>query len=180
MFWFLNKYFMVPIFRLGLGPLIVNPLSGYIMVLKTVGRKSGAIRYAPVNYAIRNGNVYCISGGGRSSDWYKNALAHPQLELLLPSGALFGSIEEVTDLDERRVALRLILQNAGFAGFFEGFNPFTISDEQLVKKCESFPVLRIRPVGVANGAFDPGGWSWVFWLAVGIALIVALAVTLLG
>jgi deazaflavin-dependent oxidoreductase (nitroreductase family) len=179
MFWFLNKYFMVPIFRLGLGPLMVNPFSGYIMVLKTVGRKSGVIRYAPVNYAIRHGSVYCISGGGRSSDWYKNAMAHPELEVLLPAGAVFGTVAEVTDPVERCILLRSILKNAGFAGFLEGFNPYAISDEQLVLKCESLPVLRIRPAGVANGAFDPGGWSWTFWLAVGIAFTVALVATLL-
>lgn len=38
-FWFLNKFFMVPMFRLGFGPFFGNPLSGYIMVLKAIGRK---------------------------------------------------------------------------------------------------------------------------------------------
>ncbi len=49
-FWFLNTFFMVPLFRLGLGPFFGNPLSGYIMVLKAIGRKSGKVRYTPVNY----------------------------------------------------------------------------------------------------------------------------------
>ena len=40
-FRFLNKFFMVPMFRLGFGPFFGNPLSGYIMVLKIVGRKTG-------------------------------------------------------------------------------------------------------------------------------------------
>lgn len=64
-FWYLNRYLMVPMFRLGLGPVIGNPLSGYIMVIKTSGRKSGITRYSPVNYAILNGSVYCLSGYGR-------------------------------------------------------------------------------------------------------------------
>ena len=34
----LNRFFMVPMFRLGLGPFMGNPLSGYIMVIRTVGR----------------------------------------------------------------------------------------------------------------------------------------------
>ena len=48
-FWFLNKFFMVPLFRLGLGVFIVNPLTGYIMTLKTKGRKTSKTRYTPVN-----------------------------------------------------------------------------------------------------------------------------------
>ena len=54
----LNRFFMVPMFRLGLGPFMGNPLSGYIMVIRTVGRKSGKIRYAPVNYVIHKGDIW--------------------------------------------------------------------------------------------------------------------------
>lgn len=65
-FWFLNKFFMVPMFRLGWGGLRANPFSGYIMVLKVIGRKSGKQRPTPVNYAIHQGSIWCISGGGKS------------------------------------------------------------------------------------------------------------------
>ena len=74
-FWYLNRYFMVPMFRLGLGPLMGNPFSGYIMVIKTSGRKSGLTRYAPVNYAILNGSVYCLSGWGHL--WIGTATCSP-------------------------------------------------------------------------------------------------------
>ena len=167
----LNKFFMVPMFRLGLGSLLGNPLSGYIMVLKVVGRKSGRIRYTPVNYAIRNGNIYCISGGGQSSDWFRNLKANPQIEVILPAGPIFGYVEEVSDADERRNVIRQVLQNAGFAGFLEGYNPFTISDEELFSKSADLPVLRIRPIGIGSGAFDPGGWVWVWLFVITLAII---------
>ena len=170
-FWFINKFFMVPMFRLGLGPFFGNPLSGYIMVLKVVGRKSGKIRYAPVNYAIQNGNIYCISGGRQSSDWFRNLQANPQVELILPSVAIFGSVEEVSQAAERQGVIRKVLQNAGFAGFFEGYNPFTISDDELSAKSADLPVLRIRPLGVGNGASDPAGWAWVWALIISLALL---------
>jgi hypothetical protein len=48
-FQYLNRYFMIPVFRLGLGSLIVNPFSGYIMVIKTIGHKTGAERFTPTN-----------------------------------------------------------------------------------------------------------------------------------
>jgi hypothetical protein len=64
-FRFLNKYFMVPLFRLGFGPFFGNPFTGYIMVLKVLGRKTGKLRYAPVNYAILDGKVSTSRASGR-------------------------------------------------------------------------------------------------------------------
>ncbi len=172
-FWFFNKIFVVPLFRLGLGSFFGNPLTGYIMVLKPIGRKSGKIRYAPVNYAIYNGNVYCVSGGRRSSDWFRNLKANPQIEVIMPSGPIYGLVEEVTDSStvERLIVIRQVLKNAGFAGFFEGYNPFKISDADLASKTAGLPLLRIRPVGLGSGAVDPGGWFWVWSLAITLAII---------
>ena len=161
-FWILNKFLMVPIFRLGLGPMLGTPFGGYIMVLKPIGRKSGKTYYTPVNYAIRDGCVYCVSGGRRTSDWFRNLQAHPEIEIMLPGGAIFTRAEEVSDPEERRDVARQVLINAGFAGFFEGYNPRTISDAALEEKISDLPVLRFTPLGVGNGPFDPGGWAWIW------------------
>ncbi len=173
-FWFLNKFFMVPMFRLGFGPFFGNPLTGYIMVIKAIGRKTGKVRFAPVNYAIHKGNVYCISGGRKNSDWYRNLLAIPKVELILPGGCLYTHMEEVHSLDERRVIIRQILKNAGFAGFFEGYNPWRISDEELMQKSADLPLLRFHPLGVGNGPSDAGGWVWIWTFAVTILIVLAL------
>lgn len=170
----LNRFFMVPVFRLGLGPIFGNPFSGYIMVLKTLGRKSGKTRFSPVNYAIHNGSVYCLAGFGRVSDWYRNLQFAPQIELIMPGGALSGRCETVSDPEERRTIVRRILKNAGFAGFFEGYNPYTISDAELAVKTANLPVVRIQPTGLGSGASDPGGLAWVAGLALA-ALILVLA-----
>lgn len=177
-FWYLNKYFMVPIFRLGLGPFFVNPLAGYIMVLKTIGRKSGKTYYTPVNYAIRKGNVYCISGGRRTSDWFRNLLAHPETEIILPGTAIFARAEEVSDPDEKLALCRQVFINAGFAGFFEGYNPRRISDEAFREKITNLPLLRFQPIGLGNGAADPAGWVWIWTLLVTILIIWGLIVIL--
>jgi deazaflavin-dependent oxidoreductase (nitroreductase family) len=167
---------MVPIFRLGLGFLFGNPLGGYVMVLKNIGRKSGKTYYTPVNYAIWNGSVYCISGGRRSSDWFRNLLANPEIEIILPGGAIFTRAEEVNDPDEQRIVARKVLINAGFAGFFEGYNPRTISDDILQDKISSLPVLRFKVLGLGNGAFDPSGWAWVWAFLITIAILWGLLV----
>jgi len=170
-FWFLNKYFMVPMFRLGFGPFFGNPFNGYIMVLKLIGRKTGKLRYAPVNYAIHAGRIYCISGFRKGSDWYANLRAIPAIEAILPGGAISGIASESTDPALRLIVIRKILQNAGFAGFFEGYNPFRISDEELAHKTADLPLICIQPNGLGSGASDPGGWAWI-WSPVFLLLLV--------
>jgi len=168
-FWLINKFFMVPIFRIGIGPFFGNPIWGYMMVLKTIGRKSGKTRYSPVNYAILNGNIYCLAGWGQIADWYRNLISHPAIEIILPGRTLAGVAEEVPAAATERIpALRKVLQAGGFAGFLFGANPYTASDEELAEKTEGLPLVCIRPYGVGSGACDPGGWLWIVVL---IALI---------
>ena len=159
----LNRYFMVPLFRLGLGSVMTNPISGYIMVMKTIGRKSGKVRYVPVNYTIWKGNVYCLSGGRVSADWYKNLLANPEIEIIMPGGAIFGKVDCPYQSEDRLLIVRKILKNAGFAGFFEGYNPWKIGDGELEKMTADIPVLRITPTGLGAGASDPHGWAWILF-----------------
>jgi deazaflavin-dependent oxidoreductase (nitroreductase family) len=175
-FWYLNRFFMVPVFRLGFAPLFCNPLIGYIMVLKTIGRKSGRVRYAPVNYAIYRGNIYCVSGGRQSSDWFRNALATPDIEVILPGGAIFGHVAEESDAATRRAVIRQVLINAGFAGFFEGYDPRRLSDEELARRTADMPLVRIEPRGLGSGGSDPGGWAWIWPVAATIAIIAALVI----
>jgi deazaflavin-dependent oxidoreductase (nitroreductase family) len=160
-FWWLNKFFMVPVFRMGLAPIICNPLSGYIMVIKNTGRKTGKLRYTPTNYAIINGQVYCLAGFGKKAHWYLNMVANPNVELILPGRELFGAAEEVLDADEALIACKQVLRNAGFAGFLEGYNPFRAPDEKFLRTLERAPVMRISQSGIGNGPKDQGGWAWL-------------------
>lgn len=170
-FWVFNKLFMVPVFLLGLGPLIVNPLTGYIMVLKTTGNRTGKTRFTPVNYAIWQGNLYCLAGAGKVTHWYRNLAATPALEVILPGRAIAATAEEVRDADERARVIRQILLNGGVAGFFLRLNPYTASDERLLASVEELPVVRLQPTGIGTGANDAGGWRWVLVFAAGLWLI---------
>ena len=57
------------------------------MLVKTRGRRTGRMRYAPVNYAILNGCVYCMSGWRESSHWFRNLLADPRVTAVIPGTA---------------------------------------------------------------------------------------------
>ena len=144
------------------------------MILKVIGRKTGRLRYVPVNYAMRNGFVYCLVGFGRKSPWYLNLIANPDIELILPAGAIAGHVEEVEDAEERTTVTRQLLKNAGWAAIAEGLNPYRASDEDLRAKTAGQPLLRIRPSGAGNGAGDPGGLAWVWMLVATIAVIVLI------
>jgi deazaflavin-dependent oxidoreductase (nitroreductase family) len=170
-FKYLNKFFMIPVMRLGLGPLICNPVSGYIMLIKHTGRKTGKVRFTPTNYAIIDGDVYCLAGFGRRADWYLNLIANPNVELILPGRAISGVADEVADLDQRLAACRQVFRNAGVAGFMEGYNPFTASDENFLHTLERAPVIRIRPTGIGSGPADQGGWVWLILWGVFLLLV---------
>ena len=168
---FINMFFMIPLFRLGLGSFVGNPITGYIMVVKTIGRKTGRERYVPVNYAILGGNIYCMAGFGKGTHWYRNLLTQPNIEIVIPSGPLAGVAEDATNSEEAIVVLRKLLKNSGFAGFFAGFNPYTISDIELREKTKDFPLVLIRPTGVGSGAGDAGGWLWILSLVVSVVVL---------
>lgn len=179
-FRFLNTFVMVPALRAGLGPFLGNPLTGYVMVMKTVGRRTGKVRHVPINYAILNGQIYGVAGRGQIAHWYRNLKADPNVEVMLPSGPIAGVAEDVTDPDESFRALRQVLKNAGFAGFFLGVNPRTVSDAVLREKAGDLPVIRIRPTGVGSGAADPGGWLWLAVAVAGLCCLLRAAASRRG
>jgi len=174
----LNRAFMVPMFRCGLGAAVVSPFAGYIMVLSTIGHRTGRLRRTPVNYALIDGDVYCIAGFGSVAHWARNLAAIPEAEVQLPAGRLWGCVEVLTKEADRLRVGRQILKNAGFAGFLFGYNAFTISDEKLARGIADAPVLRITPSRVLSGTFDPGGRGWigatVGWVLLLVVLIAVL------
>ena len=101
------------------------------MVIKHRGRKSGKEYLTPVNYAIVNGEIYCMAGFGSISDWYRNMLVYPRVELWLPEGKRIACAEEVSDSPNRLFLTRQIAIASGFAAPLLGINIKKLSDEQL-------------------------------------------------
>ena len=117
-------------------------------VRKTIGRRTGKTRYTPVNYAIIDERIYRHQGRHMKGKWFLilNIKTSPKVEVLLPSRALTGYAEEVTDPKEASHAIRQILKNNGLGGYIYGFNPNTALDDVLQKKTEEIPVIRIKPI----------------------------------
>lgn len=73
------------IYRLGLGKLLGNRF----LELTHIGRKSGLPRHTVlevVRYDPASGIYYIAVGFGKHSDWYKNVLANPHVEVRSGSG----------------------------------------------------------------------------------------------
>ena len=125
--------FMVFMWKIGMGRMMnIRPaVIGRIMVIKHQGRKSGREYLTPVNYAIVDGEIYCTAGFGSISDWYRNMMANPNVELWLPEGKRKVRAEDVSDSPNRLFLLRQVIIASGFAGPMFGIDPKKINDEQL-------------------------------------------------
>jgi deazaflavin-dependent oxidoreductase (nitroreductase family) len=168
-----NKYVSVPALKMGLGRYMSNPATGYLMILRTRGRKSGEMRDAPLGYTIVGDHVYCIAGFGRPTHWFQNVLADPKVEVILPNRAFSGLAEEVTDPEERCRALVPLLRSMGvIAGMVGMGNPWRDSPEELERKTEGMPLVRVKATGIAVGPEDPGGRYWIVPMAAGAVFAV--------
>lgn len=65
----LNRIYVIPAVKSGLGPLHANPLTGSWMLLRTTGRRTARKREAALGYAILDGAVYCSAGFGPRTQW---------------------------------------------------------------------------------------------------------------
>ena len=172
-----NRLFAAPLIRAGGGPLLATPVAGSILLLRTTGRKSGLIREAPLGYAIVDGRVVVVAGYGRSAHWFRNALAHPEVEVLLPGALLAGLAEEVTEPDECRAAFRTLIATMGVVGTLTLGDVRGKSAAEVDALALALPMLAITPTAVRPGPFDPGGIGTrvnaALWLLIGAAAVTA-------
>lgn len=172
-FLIVNRYFAVPLLRAGLGPLLATPVTGSLMVLRTRGRRTGRRRDVPLGYAIVDGNVYFCAGFGRPTAWLHNIAADPNVELLLPAGAVAGVAGEVTERDEWIRAMRTLLVSLGLIGRMTVGDVRHVTDEELLAIAGGIPLVRVRVTGIGSGPFDPGGLGWVIPTAITTAWLIS-------
>jgi deazaflavin-dependent oxidoreductase (nitroreductase family) len=170
-FKYLNR-FMLLMWRLGLGPMLnMGPaMAGRYMVITHTGRKSGLKRRTPVNYAVVDDEIYCTAGFGSVSDWYRNIIANPQVEVWLPDGWWAGIAEEVTHPEARLPLLRDVLIGSGFAALAAGVDPNKMTDEELDAATKEYRLIHIRRVAARTGKDGPGDLAWVWPVATMILL----------
>ncbi|NNJ12783.1 nitroreductase family deazaflavin-dependent oxidoreductase [Chloroflexales bacterium ZM16-3] len=140
-------------------------------MLTHTGRKSGMARRTPLNYARVDATIYVTAGFGPISDWYRNILAEPQVEIWLPDGRRAARAEELPDSHPQRLALlREVLKGSGFAALLAGVNPYTLSDVRLARATATYRLIAITPGEQLRGPGGPGDLAWVWWPVAGAAI----------
>ena len=168
---------MILNWRLGLGAVANRAdLSGCIMVLVHTGRRSGRQRRTPVNYAVIDGDIYCVAGFGEVSDWCRNLVVTPAVEVWLPSGWYAGIAADVTDLPppEKAQIMRQVLINSGFAARMAGLHPVQMDDAALLAATADYRLVKIRCTSARTGAGGPGDLAWL-WPLMTLLLVIVLA-----
>ncbi len=137
------NYFMVLLWKIGLGKMmnIWPAVGGRIMVIRHRGRKSGREYLTPVNYAIVDGEIYCTAGFGAGTDWFRNIMAGPDIELWLPEGRRRAHACDVSDAPGRVRLLREITIASGFAGPLLGVDQKKLTDEQIEKIAKDYRLI---------------------------------------
>jgi deazaflavin-dependent oxidoreductase (nitroreductase family) len=178
-----NRYAMVPFHRAGLAAWLGNPLTGCQLLLTTIGRKSGLRRPTPLGYLVADGAAWVMAGYGSSTLWYRNLLAAPEVEVLLPARLPFAAV--ATDILDPTVRARIIprlVRSMALPGTLIGCLPWSAPDERILELTAWVPLIRLVPADgtrLVPGPDDPGGLGWT-WRTLVATLLTVAAVRVLG
>ena len=81
------------LYKLGLGPV----MGQFVLLLTTIGRKSGKRRVTPLQYEEVKGDFYVASVRGSKADWIRNIQANPSVEVKVKTMNLHGQAKTITD-----------------------------------------------------------------------------------
>ncbi len=145
----LNRRLAAQVFGRGRGP------SGVVLLLTTIGRKSGQPRVTPLQYEEDNGVIYVAAARGPQADWFRNAQADPHVKVQIKDRQFDGLAEAMVDpariadflelrLKRHRLLMRLMLLT-------EGLPPWA-DRAALERLAAKKAVLVIRPLEEEQGA----------------------------
>jgi deazaflavin-dependent oxidoreductase (nitroreductase family) len=134
---------MVANYKRGIGP------TRLVLLLTTIGRKSGLPRVTPLQYEEVGGDYCMASARGAQADWFKNILAHPQVHVQVQSREFDTTAVPITDpqriadfielrLRRHPVMVRLIMH------LFDGL-PLRFTRSDLEKFCSGKAMVILHP-----------------------------------
>lgn len=141
-------FFRAPLFlyRIGLGGL----LGKRFLLLNHIGRKSGKARQTVlevVNYDETADTYYIASGFGKRSDWYRNILAHPQIDIQVGWRKMSVTAVPLTPEESGQAMVdyaRRYPTAAKNLGKLIGYDVSTEEEYRTVGR-ESIPFIALRP-----------------------------------
>ena len=161
-----NRYAMVPLHRAGMGAWFGSPFAGWQCLVTTIGRRSGLRRHTPLGYIILDGAAWVLAGYGPRTLWYRNILADPRVELLLPGRRpIVATADDISDPAVRARVIPPLCRSMALPGMMIGCFPPTASDERILECVSWVPLVRIAPADgsvLLPGPDDPGGRGWLW------------------
>jgi len=140
---FLNAR-MAANYKRGFGPTRI------VLLLTTIGRKSGQPRNTPLQFEEVDGAIYIASARGQDADWFKNILANPHVHVQMRKREFDAIADPVTDpariadfielrLRRHPVMIRLIMH------LFDGL-PLRYNHADLETLCKEKTLVILRAV----------------------------------
>ena len=129
-------------YKRGIGPTRV------VLLLTTIGRKSGLPRITPLQYEVVENVIYIASARGQEADWFKNILANPYVHVQMRDREFDAVAEPVTDplriadfielrLRRHPIMIRLIMH------LFDGL-PLRFNRADIEKLCQGKALVILR------------------------------------
>jgi deazaflavin-dependent oxidoreductase (nitroreductase family) len=78
--------------------------------LITTGRISGRPHTIEIWFALHEQTLYMLSGGRDNSDWVKNALHTPTVQMKISSTIFTGTARLITDTEEDTLARKIVFE----------------------------------------------------------------------
>jgi deazaflavin-dependent oxidoreductase (nitroreductase family) len=110
----INKYLMIPLYRVKLLPLL--GFGKIFLILKTKGRKTGKIRRTPLEYRRYNDTITIFASRGEDTMWVKNLRSHPEdVSVMYGFHHFKPQIEFIEDKNQKLTIMKWYVKNFGKA-----------------------------------------------------------------
>jgi deazaflavin-dependent oxidoreductase (nitroreductase family) len=130
-------------YRRGIGPTRI------VLLLTTIGRKSGLPRVTPLQFEEVDGVYYVASARGQDADWFKNVRANPDVRVRVREREFDATAEPITDpariagfmelrLRRHPIMIRLIMH------LFDGL-PLRFTRANLEEFCKEKAMVILHP-----------------------------------
>ena len=78
--------------------------------LTTTGRNTGQPHTIEIWFALQDQTLYMLSGGREKSDWVKNTLRTPAVQMKINNTTFSGQARHVTDATEEAQARKIVFE----------------------------------------------------------------------
>ena len=110
----LNKYLMIPLYRVKLLPLL--GFGKIFLILKTKGWKTGKVRRTPLEYRRYEGIITIFAGRGENPTWVKNLRANPEdVSVMHGFHSFKPHIEFISDINQKQDIIKWYITKFGKA-----------------------------------------------------------------